>query len=328
LLCAALILEEMFALGYANLLPIVTAMGTLAIAEGGSESLRAELLPRLARGELKTCVGATEEDAGFNAFNMRTQATRVAETYRITGRKIYTSGADVADYVLVFARTTSLDELKASGLPRTMGLSLFLMDSKSPGFTRTRLRAHGDTGLNIFITEYDSVEVPAGHRVGEEGRGAAVMFTMANPERILFSAAALGIARHCLEVASAFARERKVFRDTPIGAYQSIQHPLADAKMREEAVRMLVHKAAWVTDNGADPRQSGYLANTAKYLAAEMALKAVDAAIETLGGRGFNEDYDIIHLWEAARLMKTAPISAEMILNSVAESALGLPKSY
>jgi alkylation response protein AidB-like acyl-CoA dehydrogenase len=138
----------------------------------------------------------------------------------------------------------------------------------------------------------------------------------------------VGVRQYCLDVACDYARQRKVFKDMPIGVYQAVQHPLAEVKIKQEAVRLLAYKAAWAFDNDVNPMEAGYFANCAKLLAGDLGIQAVDAAIETLGGNGFSDEYGIAHLWEGMRLIKTAPISREMILNYVAEHTLELPRSY
>ena len=164
--------------------------------------------------------------------------------------------------------------------------------------------------------------------MGRENEGAAALFSSFNIERIIFVAFALGSIQYCLDVACEHARNRKVFNDTPIGKYQSIQHPLADVKIRAEAVRNMLFQAINAIDQGADALTVGSLVNSAKYLASEAGLKAVDAAMEALGGKGFNEDYGVIQLWELMRLLRLSPISNSLILNDVAERLLGLPRSY
>jgi alkylation response protein AidB-like acyl-CoA dehydrogenase len=328
LLGAGLCLEQAGEVAYGNGLPVLTGMVALALTAGGNAELQAEILPQIARGELKCAVGFTEEVSGFNLFRIETTATRDGDAWRLNGRKVYTSGADIADYILVVARTMSPEDLKAAGLPKTMGLSLFLVDANAAGIGREKMACRGEGGLGTFITTWDNVAVPDTHRIGEPDQAFMVLFQIVNPERILFASFILGLITHCLDTACAFARERNVFRDTPIGAYQAIQHPLADLRMRQEALRLVTYKAAWSADANEDPMETGFTANSAKYLASGLCLDAVSRAIETLGGRGFDEQYDLIHLWDMARLFQTTPISPEMILNFVAEHTLNLPRSY
>jgi alkylation response protein AidB-like acyl-CoA dehydrogenase len=181
---------------------------------------------------------------------------------------------------------------------------------------------------NQFLLFFDRVRVPAENLVGEENRGAVALFNSLNPERILAAASACGTIAYLLRRACDYARERKVFGDRPIGAYQGLAHPLAEVRIELDAARLLTYRAAWAFDRGDAPESIGAYANMAKFLAAEVGVKAADRAIETLGGYGFSEEYEIIHAWEGLRLLRTAPVSREMILNYVAEHVLELPRSY
>jgi alkylation response protein AidB-like acyl-CoA dehydrogenase len=186
----------------------------------------------------------------------------------------------------------------------------------------------GIEGFQQFFLFFDGVEVPIEQRLGEEHMGAQVLFAALNPERILAGAFGVGMSAFALRRAAAYARERTVFGDTPIAAYQGVQHPLARAKINQEAARLMTYRAAAAFDRGLPPAEVGLLANMAKYLASEVAVESVDHAIQTLGGSGFVKEHKLISIWAPARLMKTVPINNEMILNYVAENALGLPRSY
>lgn len=328
LLALALVLEELGAVGLPSMLPVLTAINAIAIARHGGEDLQRRVLPGVAAGATRLCLGLTEPEAGFNVFRTRTRAERQGESFRLTGGKIYTSGADLADYALVLARSIPYEECIARGLPKTAGLTWLAVPSGSPGLGRTRLPTHGEGTLYQFALDFDNVEVPAGNLVGAEGEGLRVMLDLVNPERVLVSAMLVGTAQHCLDVASEHARNRRVFDDAPIGRYQSIQHPLAEVKIRQEAVRLLAWRAAAAYESGASPKEVSYLGNAAKFLAAELADKALGAAINTLGGRGFDERAGLFHLLEIVALLKVAPISSNLILNQTAEQALGLPRSY
>jgi acyl-CoA dehydrogenase len=321
-------LEELAALGLGNMLPILTTMNAIGIARCGTDALKRELLPKIALGAGKFAYAATEEKAGHNVFRIETTAKPAGDHFVLNGQKSYTSGADVADYLLVLARTMSLEELKEKNLPKTFGLSMFIVDARAPGVGRKEVAVRGELGLKVFTTTYEDVKVPASRLLGERDQAMSVLFQTVNPERTLVAAMMVGLSRYCLDVACADARERSVFRGTPTGQYQAIQHPLADVRMRQEAVRLMVHEAARAFDANADIQQTAFYANAAKYLGAELGMKAVDTAIQTLGGRGFDESYGLIPLLEAMRLAKSAPVSSEMILNFVAEHTLGLPRSY
>jgi alkylation response protein AidB-like acyl-CoA dehydrogenase len=230
--------------------------------------------------------------------------------------------------MLVVARTTSAEELEAQGKPKSQGISLFVMDTKSAGIEKTPINIGLSEELTQWHLFFDNVRVPADQLVGQEGNGTFAMFNSLNPERILAAAICAGMAEFALKKAVTYAQERKVFKDTPIGAYQSISHPLAEVKINLEAVKLMTYRAAWAFDQGMNPAEVGTYANMAKFLGADLAIKAVDAAIETHGGMGFVEDTGLIGLWNGARLFKTAPVSREMLLNYVSEWNLGLPKSY
>lgn len=328
LLAMAIAVEEMSTLGFGNAILILTCMDALCIQKLGSEELKRKFLPNIASGKYKFCFAITEADAGSNTFRIKTLAKKKNGYYTINGSKTFITGADVADYMLLVTRTKSLEEVQKEGMPKAYGLSLFIVDTKSKGITLHTLPTHGIEGMNQFTIFFDDVEVPAENLVGEEHMGSMALFRALNPERILASATAVGVSEFCLKKAIEFANVRRVFKDTPIGQYQAIQHPLAEIKIYQEAVRLLCYKAAWAYDQNMEPGIVGQYANMAKYLGAELGIMAADRAIETLGGNGFSEEYHVVYLWEAMRLLRTAPISKEMILNYISEHLLNLPRSY
>src|SRR5438552_15657869 len=320
--------EEVCANGFSPGLLLVTAMDSACILKNGSDQIKQRFLPGIADGSLKLCFAITEPDAGTNTFRITTHARRDGDNYVLNGQKMFISGADIADYMLVVARTTTLDELEAQGKPKSHGLSLFLLDTKSKGLEKTPI----DIGLSDELTQFqlffDNVEVPADQLIGQEDNGTFAMFNSLNPERILAAAICTGISEAALRKAVDYAKERRVFKNTPIGAYQAISHPLAEVKIWLEAVKLMTYRAAWAFDNDLNPAEVGTYANMAKFLGADLAIKAVDAAIETHGGLGFAEETGLITQWVGARLLKTAPVSREMILNYVSEWNLGLRRSY
>lgn len=328
LLALTLAFEEITANGFNPGLLLVTAMDTGCILKNGSDSVKRRFLPKIADGSIKFCFAVTEPDAGSNTFRIKTGAKRDGDRYVLNGQKTYITGVDEADYVLVVARTTTIEELEAQKKPKSHGLSLFIVDTKSPGLEKTPLPMLATEGLTQFQLFFDNVEVPADQIVGREDNGTMAMFTSLNPERILAAAICLGMTEFALKKAVAYARERKIFKGTPIGQYQSIAHPLAEAKIGQEAVRLMTYKSAWAFDQGLNAAEVGTYANMAKLLAADLAIKTVDASIETHGGLGFAEETGLMYLWSGARLLKTAPVSREMILNYVSEWNLGLPRSY
>lgn len=328
LLAASVIMEELAAHSLHSFSPILASMGSSAMARFGTEGLKKAFLPRITRGELKLAIASTEIEAGFNVFDMRTFADNRGDHFIVNGSKIYISGADIADYMLMVARTMTREDCEGRGLSKTAGISVLLVDPRSAGIELAPVPSRGEEVLTQFALRLKDVHVPVSQLIGEEHQGARVMFQMFNPERILAAAMGLGMSRYCLNLACEHARTRQVFGQTPIGAYQSIQHPLAELAIRQESVRLMVYRSAWLFDKNGEARQLSEAANSAKYLSAELAVKAVDTAIYTFGGKGFDEDKGIIHLWEGARLLKTAPISDALILNQIAEYGLKLPRSY
>ena len=328
LLALTLGFEEITTNGFSPGLLLVQAMDSSCILKNGSEQLKRRFLPGIADGTLKLCFAVTEPDAGTNTFRIQTAARRNGDIYLLNGQKIFISGVDAADFMLVVARTTSLEELEEQGKPKSHGLSLFLVDTKAKGLEKQPIPIPLSEELTQFQLFFDDVEVPAENLVGQEDNGTLALFNSLNPERILSAAICAGMAESALNKAVDYAKERKVFKDTPIGAYQAIAHPLAEVKIELEAVKLITYKAAWAFDSGVNPAEVGTYANMAKFLAADLAIKAVDHAIETHGGIGFAEETGLIGQWTGARLFKTAPVSREMILNYVAEWNLGLPRSY
>lgn len=328
LLAMAMAAEEIGRSGVAPFSSTLTALASICISRFGSEELKLKYLPRISKGEIKFAFGATEDRAGFNMLEIDTFAEKNGEHYVINGSKMYTSGFDISDYFLLVARTLSLEECKQKKLPRTAGISIFLVETGSAGISKELLNTRGEGFVKQFSLTFENLKVPTQNLVGKENEGAAALFTSFNLERILFVAFALGASRYCLDVACEHARNRKVFNETPIGRYQSIQHPLADAQIRIEAVRSVLFQAINAVEQGRDPLEVLTLINSAKYLASEAGLKAVDAAMDALGGRGFNEDYGVIQMLDLMQLLRLSPISNGLVLNDIAERVLGLPRSY
>jgi len=328
MLASAVVIETLAKYGIGNALFVLTLCAESCVTRNGNEKIKKKFLPPMAEGKIKCALGVTEPEAGTNTFRIKTLAEKKGDRYIINGEKTYITGADVADYILLVTRTIPYSELSKKGLPKIFGLSLFLVDLKSKGIKLYKLNTRGIEGMNQFTVVFEDVEVPEENLVGEENQGLFVMFNGLNPERILAGAGALGLTEFCLQRAVEYAKQRCVFGERPIGSYQAIQHPLADVKIRQEAVRLTVYKAAWAYDKNLPPQEVMFLANSSKYLAAELILMAVDRAIQTYGGAGFVEDNFLILLWDSARLLKTAPLSNEMILNLTAEHILGLPRSY
>jgi alkylation response protein AidB-like acyl-CoA dehydrogenase len=303
-------------------LVVSTVMGTLALVRHGSEEQKRRFLPPLASGGLKLCFALTEPDAGSNSFRISSMAKRDGRGWILNGRKTYISGADEADYILTVARTTPYDD--ASPKDKRKGLSLFLVPTDARGLEMRKIPVAIEGPESQFLLFFDSVALPAESLVGVEGEGARSMFEVLNAERICGAALGVGLGRFLVEKAVRYARERKVW-DVPIGAHQGLQHPLAMVKSRLEMASLMGQKASWLFDRG---ENAGPEAAIAKYEAAEAAITACDLAIEVHGGNGFSREYDVITVWPWVRLLRTAPLSREMILNYIGEHVLGLPRSY
>ena len=286
----------------------------------GSDEQKARWLPPLIRGEHKACFAVTEPDAGLNTTRLKTKAERRGDHYVITGQKIWISTAQVAHKALVLARTTPLDQVKS----RTDGLSLFYADLDRSRVEIRAIEKMGRHAIDSNMVFFDALPVPAADRVGAEGDGFRLILHGMNPERILIAAEAVGIGRAALRRAARYAGERVVF-DRPIGQYQGIAHPLAKCWMELEAANLMAMKAATLYDSGAD---CAVEANAAKYLAAEAAFTACETAIITHGGMGYAADFHVERYLREAMIPRLAPVSPHMILNFIAEKALGLPKSY
>jgi len=316
----AIVTEELAAHGCPLLLLMVSPAicGTL-LARFGTPAQRERWLPGIASGERKMVFAITEPDAGSNTHRLETVAARNGDGWRLSGRKYYISGVDEADAVLVVGRT-GVEEGAGRGR-----LSLFIVDTDAPGLDRAPIELQVSAPERQFFLFLDDVRVDGDRLLGEEGDGLRQVFHGLNPERIIGAAIGNGIARYALARAAAYAAQRRVW-DVPIGAHQGLAHPLAEAKIEVELARLMTQKAAWATDTGTPG--AGEAANMAKYAAAEAALHAVDTAIQVHGGNGFALEYGIADLWWIARVLRTAPVSREMILNYVAEHSLRLPRSY
>ena len=319
----AVLLEEMGHQGIPLLLVVVSSvMDTTLIARYGSPDTKQRYLPALARGEIKICFALTEPTAGSNSFRISTLARRDGDSYLLNGQKMFITGADQSDYILVVARTTPFEQVQ----DKREGLSLLIVDRRAPGVTLQPLEMgvlHPETQFAVF---FDDVRVPRGDLLGEEGQGTRYLFDALNPERISGAAVAVGLGQFALEKAVAYARERVVF-DVPIGAHQGLQHPLAIAKTNLELAALMTRYSAQVFDGGDKVKAAAY-ANMAKLAAADAATEACDLAIEVHGGSGFSTDVDLITVWPLVRLLRTVPISREMVLNYIGEHVLGLPRSY
>lgn len=287
----------------------------------GSEAQRQRFLPPLIAGTEKACFAVTEPDAGLDTTRLKTQAVRLpGGSYVLHGRKIWISTAQVADRMLILTRTTPLDQVKKP----TQGLTLFYTPLDRSKVEVREIHKLGRAAVDSNMLFIDGLEVPEEDRIGEEGRGFEYILHGLNPERILIAAEAIGIGRAALRIASQYAQERVVF-GRPIGQNQGVAHPLARAWANLEAADLMMLKAATLYDAG---EPCGTEANAAKYLAAEAAHDACQNAVLTLGGMGYAKEYHVERLLRESYIPRIAPVSPQMILNFIAEKALGLPKSY
>jgi alkylation response protein AidB-like acyl-CoA dehydrogenase len=316
----AIVAEELAAGGCPLMLLMVSPAicGTI-LARFGTPEQRERWLPGMATGERKMVFAITEPDAGSNSHRLSTVATRDRDRWRIRGTKHFISGVDEADAILVVTRTGTDP---SSGRGR---LSLFIVDRDAPGLRRDLIELEISAPEKQFLLFFDDVEVGADRLLGAEGEGLRQVFQGLNPERIIGAAGANGIGRYALAKAAAYASQRQVW-GAPIGSHQGVAHPLASAKIEVELARLATQKAAWAHDQGRP--EAGEMANMAKYAAAEASLHALDAALQAHGGNGFASEYGLADLWGMTRVLRTAPVSREMILNYVAEHSLGLPRSY
>jgi alkylation response protein AidB-like acyl-CoA dehydrogenase len=317
----AIVGEELAAAGCPLLLIVVSpAICATVIARSGTTEQKERWLPGLASGAVKMAFAITEPDAGSNSHKLSTVATRDGADWILSGRKTYISGVDEADAVLVVGRA----EDARTG---TLRPALAVVPTDAPGFEKTLIPVEITGPEKQFALFLDGVRLPADAMVGETADAAlAALFAGLNPERITGAAVANGIGRYALGKASAYANTRQVW-GVPIGSHQGLAHPLAHAAIQVELARLMTAKAAWLYDTGDDPA-AGEAANMAKYAAAEAALAALDQAIQVHGGNGLATEYGLATLWGATRLVRTAPVSREMILNFVSTHTLGLPRSY
>ena len=295
-------------------------MGTLL--RHGSEAQKRQYLPKIADGTLRLqAFGVTEPSSGTDTGALRTTARRDGPDYVINGQKIWTSRAEHSDLMLLLARTTPLKE----GMKKTEGLSVLLVDMREAlgnGLTLRPIR----TMMNHATTEvfFDNLRVPAENLVGEDGKGFRYILSGMNAERILIASECIGDAKWFIEHSVAYAKDRQVF-DRPIGQNQGIQFPIAKAYANMRAAELMVKQALALYETGGNP---GAEANMAKMLAADASNEAANVAVQTHGGFGFAEEYDIERKFRETRLYQVAPISTNLILSYLAEHVLDLPRSY
>ncbi|GGM75314.1 acyl-CoA dehydrogenase family protein [Dactylosporangium sucinum] len=315
----AIVIEELAAQGCPLLFLIVAGMCGPIIDEFGSAAQQERWLPGLAAGRTKMAFAITESGAGSNAPNLATTATRAGDGWVIKGAKQYITGMDVADAVLVVTRTGT--DPRGRGL-----LTLFVVDTDTPGLEFRPIPMEIKAPDRQFAVFFDDVVVPTDRLVGGVAdQGLRQIFSGLNPERINVAAQATGLGRYFLDKAVAYAKDRAVW-GVPIGSHQGVAHPLAEVKIELELARLMTARAAWQFDNG--EAGVGEAAAVAKLAAADAVLHAFDQTVQVHGGNAFATEYGIGDLWGLTRLMRSAPVSREMVLNYVAQHSLGLPRSY
>jgi acyl-CoA dehydrogenase len=298
----------------------INIFGLNPVVKFGNDAQRERIVPAIITGKAKTCFAITEPDVGLNTTQLKTRAVREGDHYIVSGAKTWISTAQVADYMLLLARTTPLEQVRKP----TDGLSLFMTPLDRRYVKVHEIERMGRSAVDANQLFFDNLPVPAADRLGEEGQGFKYVFDSMNPERMVVAAEAVGIGRAALRKAARYAKERVVF-GRPIGQNQGVQHPLARCWMELEAANLLAYQAAWLYDRG---DHCGLQANAAKYLAGEAGFKACETAILTMGGNGYAKEFDVERYLRDIMVARIAPITPQLIFSYVAEKALGLPKSY
>ena len=312
------VLEELGAAGCPLLMMVVSpAICGTVISRFGTPAQQERWLPGLADGSRTMAFAITEPDAGSNSHRISTVARPDGEGWVLSGRKVWISGVDLADAVLVVGRL-------AESTSGTLRPALFVVPAGTPGLEARPIPMEIVSPERQFSVFLDDVRLPADALVGHPDQGIAQLFAGLNPERVMAAAYSLGVARLAMRKATAYARERTVW-DRPIGAHQGLAHPLAACQVEIELARLMTQKAAWLIDAG---RDAGTAANSAKYAAAEAAARTVDQAIQTHGGNGLSQEYGVAALLAMSRVSRIAPVSREMVLSFIAQHDLRLPRSY
>lgn len=294
--------------------------GAVSLQAHGSEEQKAELLPGIANGDIKFCMGLTEPNAGTNTPEIDTFAEPTDGGFVVNGQKHWISGVDTADQMLLVARTKPLDGVGS----KTDGITLFLVDPTAAGISTRKLATGIPEPIDQFEVTFNDCFVPEDSVLGDTHQGFKQLFATLNTERIATAAGAIGVGRCALRRASEYATDRTVF-DAPIGSHQAIQHPIADAYSKLEVASLMNRKAAWQYDQGED---CGEAANIAKLRGSEASQEACDIAVQTLGGNGFAKTNGVIQMWKSTRLNRVAPVTNEMIRNYLGEHVLDMPRSY
>ena len=313
-------LEELSTKGLMTLHFVSFFMDSILLLHG-SEELKKEYLPQMAKGEYFS-FALTEPDAGTNSLSITTKAEKEGDFYRINGTKIFITGADESKYMVLVVRTKDFDKEN-----RKNGISIFVVDSHAEGITMQSQDISMVSPDKQYTVFFDNVMVPEKNLIGEEDNGFSYLLSGLNLERIIISCFSLGMGKYVLNKAVEYAKERNIFGD-PIGKYQGVQHPLSRAFLELQLSSLANREASEALDAKKKPRLIGMYANMAKISASEAAFHACDAAIQTMGGYGITKEYDVINFFTATRALRVAPVNNEMILNFFGENYLGLPRSY
>jgi acyl-CoA dehydrogenase len=298
----------------------INMFGPHPIVVHGTKEQKARWIPRLVSGEDQVCFGVTEPDAGLDTTSIKTFAKKVDGGYRVSGRKVWTSTAQVANKILLLTRTIAKQNAKRS----TDGITVFYTDLDRTKVEVKRIPKHGRAAVDSNAVFIDDLFIPDEDRIGEEGRGFHYLLDSLNPERILVGIEAIGIGQDALQRAARYARERSVF-GRPIGQNQAIQHPLAECWLQLEAAQLMAMTAAGLYDAG---EPCGAEANGAKFLGARAGHQACQQAVLSHGGMGYAKEYQVERLLREVLITRIAPVSEQMILSFIAEKVLDQPKSY
>jgi len=321
----AMVIEELAKAGAGStvgqLFMLTPIFGGVTIELHGREEQKREFLPKISSGEMKFCMALTEPNAGSNSLEISTFAKKDGDHYIINGQKIWISGVDVADKMLLIVRTTRKEEVHK----KTDGISLFLVDAKDPAITSQSIEKVGTHTVRSDAVFIENLKVHKDQLIGEEGKGWRYLLDTLNAERIVTTAGLIGTGQLAAKLAVDYSKERIVFNNTPIGAYQGLQFPLAEYSAELNVAQLMNYKAAWLYDQSLP---NGAEANTAKLIAGKAAFQMCDRAMQVMGGYGYAKEYHIERLWRDVRLFKIAPVSEEMILNFIAQHNLGMPRSY
>lgn len=300
---------------------------SVPLVKYGSEEMKEDLLPRVADGDTSIqAFGLTEPNAGSDSTSIETRAVREGDEYVVNGQKIWISRVDASDYLVLMARTTPKSEVQK----RTRGLTMFLVNLEEAydqgGLEIEQIDKTASNFVHSYELFFEDLRLPAENVIGEEGNGFYQMLDGLNEERLAIAAECIGLGEAAIEAGVSYATEREVF-GAPIGSNQAIQHPLAEAHSRVQAAKGMVYRAASEVENGTQ-KDVGARANMSKFLAADAAFDAADAAVQTHGGFGIAREYDVERFFREARLTRLVPITQQLALNYIGENVLGLPRSY